>query len=289
MMSRHVETRREFMKRARMPLLLLLLCVLTVPLLSQTAQETASISKEVVGKWISADGKSYIEFRPDGSCSDGELWADGKWHVDSSTLFVRESGGEFFCGSGSLTLIGPNTVTRDYGMGGDPEKFYRGADNRPKPAGVLTVAVAQKVLNHLINQTTVNNTLLTCHACYDPDDKEDNDRAVVVSTYSPPLNQFLIDHGYIRVDGGQEVFTSKAKRSKFYGFNDRVPGLRLASFRNPRLLTSSIADPKHVPIEYDLVPTEITMSFFGGVKSVKSSASFSYEDEAWSLCIACNR
>jgi hypothetical protein len=274
------------MKRAKVTLLLL--CVITAPLLSQTAQKIASINKKVIGKWVSSDGKSYIEFRPDGSCSDGFPGTGRTWHVDQNVFGAWQRGDDFSCGSGALTLIGPNTLIRDYGMGGDPEKFYRGADNRPKPAGVLTVAVAQKVLNQLINQTTVNNTLLTCHACYEPDDKEDNDRAVVVSTYSPPLNQFLIDHGYIRVDGGQEVFTSKAKRSSFYGFNDRVPGLRLASFRNPRLLNNSNPDPKHVPIEYDLVPTEITTSFFGGVKSVKSSASFSYENEEWSLCIACS-
>jgi hypothetical protein len=266
---------------------LLMICVLTVPLLGQAPQKIASINKNVVGKWVSADKNSYIEFFANGSCADGDLSSDGKWKVEQNTLFVRESGGDFFCGSGSLTLIGPNTLIRDYGMGGEPEKFYRGAENRPKPAGVLTGTVVQAVLTQQINQTTVNNTLLTRHACYDPDDKKDNDRAVVVSTYSAPMNQFLIAHGYIRVNGEQQVFTAKAKRSRYYGLNDGAPGLRLATFKNPRLLTNIIADPKHVPIEYDLVPTEITMSFFGKVQSVKSFASFSYENEAWSLCVAC--
>ena len=53
----------------------------------------------------------------------------------------------------------------------------------------------------------------------------------------------------VRIDGDQEVFTAKAKRSRYYALNDGAPGLRFANFRNPRLLTSSINDPKHVPIE----------------------------------------
>jgi hypothetical protein len=270
--------------------ILALVALLTAPLMGQKAQKIASINKKVVGKWVSADGKSYIEFRPDGSCSDGELGTDGRWQVDRNVLDAPWSqSDDFTCGSGGLTLIGPNTLTRDYGMGGEPEKFYRGTENMPKPVGPLTVFSAQRILNQQIDQTTVNNTLLTCHACYDPNDKEENDRAVVVSTYSAPLNQFLVEHGYIRIAGGQEVFTAKAKRSRYYAFNDGAPGLRLANFRNPRLLTSTITDPKHVPIEYDLVPTDITMSFFVGVKRVDSSASFSYENEAWSLCIACSR
>jgi hypothetical protein len=275
------------MKRAQVTLLLAGLLIL--PLLGQTPQMITSISQKVVGKWVTADRKSFIEFRADGSCSDGKLWPDGKWHVDQNKLDVRESGEDFFCGDGSLALIGQNTLTRDYGMGGEPEKFYRGAANLPKPVGALTLEVAQKVLNQQINQTTANNTLLTCHACYNFDDKADNDSAVIVSTYSPSMTQFLIEHGYVRGYGDQQVFTAKAKRSRYYNYNDGGPGLRFANFRSPRILTSRITDSKHVPIEYDLVPTEITASFFNGVQHIKSNASFSLEDEAWELCIACRQ
>ena len=61
--------------------MLALFCLIALPLIGQTAQKIASINKKVVGKWVSANGKSYIEFRPDGSCTDGSLWADGKWHI----------------------------------------------------------------------------------------------------------------------------------------------------------------------------------------------------------------
>jgi hypothetical protein len=205
-------TRKVYMKRTQVTLLLAGL--LALHLLGQTPQKIAGINKKVVGKWVTADRKSFIEFRADGSCSDGELWPDGKWHVNQNKLDVRESGGDFFCGDGSLTLIGANALTRDYGMGGDPEKFYRGAGNVPKPVGPLTVTVAQRILNQQLDQTTVNNTLLTCHACYDADDKGDNDKAPIVSTYSAPLNQFLMEEGYIRVDSGRAVFTGKAKSAR---------------------------------------------------------------------------
>jgi hypothetical protein len=275
------------MKRAIQTLLVA--GILIVPLLGQTAQKIAIINKKVIGKWVSADRKSYIEFRADGSCSNGDLGRDGKWEVEQDTLGSWQQGDDFSCGSGALTLIEPNVLTRDYGMGGEPEKFYRGAGNIPKPAGPLTMAIAERTLSQQLDQTTVNNTLLTCHACYDPDDKEDNDRAVAVSTYSAPLRKFLIEQRYIRVDGDRDVFTGKAKRSKYYGFNNGVPGFRFASFKNPRILTSNIVDPTHVPIEYDLVPTEMTMSFFGKTQEIKSVASFSYENDAWSLCIDCRR
>lgn len=114
---------KESMKRAQATLFLIALIV--GPLLGQTAQKIADINKKVVGRWVTSDGKSYIEFLANGSCSNGELWPDGKWHVEEGTLYVRESGGDFFCGSGSLELTGPNTLTRDYGMGGKPQIFRR--------------------------------------------------------------------------------------------------------------------------------------------------------------------
>ncbi len=72
------------MKRAGSTLLLLGL--LAVPLLAQTAQKIATINKKVVGRWVSADRKSYIEFSADGSCSTGELGNDGAGHVDHNVL-----------------------------------------------------------------------------------------------------------------------------------------------------------------------------------------------------------
>jgi len=275
------------MKRAQ--LTMFVIGLLIMPLLGQTAQKLADINKKVVGKWMTSDGESDIEFRPNGSCSNGGLYPDGKWHVDQNTLGAWQQGEEFRCGDGSLTLIGPNTLSRDFGMGGEPVKYYRGSENLPKPVGALTVTVAQTVLNQQINLPTVNNTLFTCHACYDPSDKGDNDRAPLVNTYSASLSKFLSEHGYIRIVGGQQVFTAKTKRSRYYEVVHGIAGLRLASFRNPHILPSKIADPAHVPIEYDLVPTEVTTGFFGKIQRVKSAASFSYENEAWRLCIACRQ
>jgi len=273
------------MKRAH--LAFFAIAFLIVPVLGQTPQKIATINKKVVGKWVSADRKSYIEFRPDGSCSDGELWPDGKWHVDQSTLGAWQKGYDFSCGSGALTLIGANTLTRDYGMGGEPEKFYRGAANIPPLPGKLTVATAQRVLTRQINEPTVNNTLFTCHACYDPADKEDNDRAPLVSTYTPALTEYLTRNGYIRTVGGRQVFTAKAKRSRFYTAAGGMAGLRIADLTKARILVGTVPDPKHVPIEYDIVPTEITAGFFGKVQKVKSFAGFTYENEAWRMCLAC--
>jgi hypothetical protein len=267
---------------------MLVLGLAVLPLTGQTTQKIANINKKIIGKWVTADRKTYIEFRADESCSNGSLGADGKWHVDNDKLGAWQEGDDFMCGSGALTLIGPNTLTRDYGMGGEPDKFYRGSDNIPKPAGSLTVAVAQRILNQQVNQATVNNTLLTCHACYNSDDKKHNDSAVIVSTFSASMNQFLIEHGYIRAEAAQSVFTGKAKRSKYYQYNDGAPGLRLADFKNPRILTSRITDPRHVPVQYDLVPTEITAAFFGKVQVIKASVKFSTNDnEAWEVCMAC--
>jgi hypothetical protein len=105
-------TEKESMKRAY--LTLFVIALISVPVLAQTPQKLAEINKKVVGKWGTSDGKSYIEFLANGSCSVGELWPDGKWKVDQGTLGAWQQGDEFSCGSGALTLIGPNTLTRDY-------------------------------------------------------------------------------------------------------------------------------------------------------------------------------
>jgi hypothetical protein len=170
---------KESMKT--MQLSLLVAGLLTMHLLAQTPEKLAEINKKVVGKWVSADKRSYIEFFANGSCADGELSPGGKWQVDQLTLGAWEKGEDFSCGSGGLTLTGPNTLIRDYGMGGEPEKFYRGSANLPKPTSALTVGTAQAVLNRGIDSPTANNTLFTCHACYDPSDKGDNDQAPLVT------------------------------------------------------------------------------------------------------------
>jgi len=282
------QMRREFMKA--MPLSLLVAGLLTMHLLAQTPQKLAEINKTVVGKWVSADRKSYIEFSADGSCSTGELWNDGTWHVDHNVLEAPWSqSNDFTCGNGELTLIGPNTLTRDYGMGGEPEKFYRGSANVPKSPGALTLGIAQAVLNRQIDLPTANNTLFTCHACYDPSDKGDNDQAPLVSTYSAGLTDYLIRLGYVRTIGDKQVFTAKAKRSSYYALYQDLAGLRFANFRNPRILATTIVDPHHIPIEYELVPTGVSAGFFGKPRVVKSFVSVSYENEAWRACIACSR
>lgn len=260
------------------------------PVLGQPNQKIASISKKVVGKWVSADKKSYIEFSADGSCSTGELGNDGTWQVNHNFLNAPWSqSDDFTCGSAGLTLIGPNTLTRDYGMGGEPEKFYRGSANLPKEPGALTVGIAQAVLNRQIDLPTANNILFTCHACYDPADKGDNDQAPLVSTYSAGLTHYLIRLGYVRTIGNKQVFTAKAKRSKYYTLNQDLAGLRFANFRNARILTTTISDPHHIPIEYEVVPTEVSIGFFGKPHIVKSFISISYENEAWQMCMACNQ
>jgi len=92
---------------------------------AQSAEKLAAINKKVVGKWVSTDGKSYIAFFPDLSCETGSLWPDKKWHVDKGKLEMWQVGNSFRCGDGALDLKGPNTMTRDYGMGGEPDVFHR--------------------------------------------------------------------------------------------------------------------------------------------------------------------
>ena len=67
--------------------------------------------------------------------------------------------------------------------------------------------------------------------------------------------------------GGSQVFTSRAKRSRDYG--DGGFGLRIAHLRDSHVVGTSISDARNVPIEYDLVPTEITAPFFGKTQKVR--------------------
>jgi hypothetical protein len=174
-------------------------------------------------------------------------------------------------------------------MASEPEKFYRGSANLPKGPGALTVGIAQAVLNRQIDLPTASNILFTCHACYDPSDKEDNDQAPLVSTYPAGLTDYLIRLGYVRTIGDKQVFTAKAKRSSYYTLDQDLAGLRFANLRNPRILTTTIADPHHIPIEYELVPTEVSTGCFGKPRIVKSFVSIFYENEAWRVCITCSR
>jgi len=273
--------RKDSMKK--LTLAILFVGFFVTPLVGQSPQKIARINKKVVGKWWSADRKNYIEFFANGVCLEGALSPQGKWNTQEGKLGAWQVGESFYCLGGALTLIGPNTLTRDYGMGGEPERYYRGLQNIPQTPTNLSLTAAQRILNQQINMPTVNNTLFTCHACYDPSDKQDNDKAPLVSTYSTPFIQFMIAHGYVRTGADQQYFTAKAKRSKYYGGDGPLFGFRFANFGNPRILTDKIVDLNHVPIVYDFVPTELTKGFFGKVQKVRSVASFSYENEAWRL------
>jgi hypothetical protein len=278
------------MKRA--PSTLFVFGLLILPTLGQTAQKTTEMNNKVAGKWWLGNQKAYIEFLADGACSEGSFSPDGTWQVKEGRLKILESPRDYFtCDTGGgvteiLELVEPNKITLDHGWIDEvPTKFYRGLENLPKIRTTITVSEAKRLLVGQINDTTVHNTLLTCRACFDPNDKDENDRAVVVSTYSPSLMQFLLTHGYIRTSGDRQVFTAKAKRSQYYGRD----GLRLVNFRNPIVQTTTIIDLRHVPIEYDLVPTALTMNALGGIRKIKSMASFKYEDEAWTMCIGCSQ
>ena len=136
------EREKESMKRAQVKLLLIGLIV--APLFGQTAQKIADVNRKVVGKWVTSDGKSYIEFLANGSCSAGELWPDGKWHVERSQLGAWQQGEEFRCGDGALALTGPNALTRDYGMGGKPQVFHRLAKAVPSRSGEKQAAQSKE-------------------------------------------------------------------------------------------------------------------------------------------------
>lgn len=196
----------------------------------------------------------------------------------------------------AISLLLCSTASAFQGGGGEPTK--KKADTK-KNSGAkskipdLTVAVAQRVLIQHLDDPSVDNVLWTCRACYS-DDKEENDDFVIVTEYSN-LSQYLAMRGYVRKGSdGSDVFTAKAKRSEYfdgYAIDGTFggAGFRFANFRNPKITVSRIIDPKHVPIEYDLVPTEVTMQFFGKIQRVQSFAAFSYEDRRWNICIACAR
>jgi len=158
----------------------------------------------------------------------------------------------------------------------------------------LTLAMAQRVLNQQIDEGTVDSVLFTCRACFDPDDKTENDNFPIVSTYGS-ISQFLARKGYVRINrNGEEFFTAKAKRSQYFeAFGDGTgrlggAGFRFANFRNPKITIKKIVNSKNVPIEYDVVPTAVTKEFLGAIKRVQSTASFTYNDGRWSVCIGCS-
>lgn len=167
--------------------------------------------------------------------------------------------------------------------------------SKTKGTRTLTLAIAQRILNKQINEGTADNILFTCRACYDPDDKSDNDNFPLVTTYSPALSQFLVRKGYIRVgNDGTEYFTAKAKQSPYFeAFGDGSgslggAGFRFSNFRSPKITVSKITNPKSVPIQYEAVPTDLTREFFRTNAIMKTTASFTFDDGKWSVCIACN-
>jgi len=94
------------------------------PTRAQTTQKLQDINKKVVGKWWSGNRKTYLEFSADGGCAEAAFY-EGKWHVEHDKLSTWEQGKEFYCISGALSLIAPNTLTRDIGMGGVVTRYYR--------------------------------------------------------------------------------------------------------------------------------------------------------------------
>jgi hypothetical protein len=120
--------------RATLTMMLFFGCALAVAGEMSQSERSAALNKKVVGKWWSSDSKSYIEVFPNGDCTEGELYPDREpagnfsshltWHVyngkfsmvqyDPSTENPPE---EFTCGSGTLRLVSPNTMTRDWGAG----------------------------------------------------------------------------------------------------------------------------------------------------------------------------
>jgi len=103
-----------------------------LPVAGQMNTRAAAINKKIVGKWWSKSGRNYIEFLPNGDCSEGALFPNGEWHVERGKFWVREYAAsvkdppdEFFCLNGELALSGPNRLTRDLGMGGQVEEYHR--------------------------------------------------------------------------------------------------------------------------------------------------------------------
>ena len=260
-------------------LVMLAAILLVVPVWAQSTSKLAEMNRKVVGKWWSGDHKEFVEFAANGSCTEGMQWDDGTWHAQQGKLSVYPDQ-SFLCFEGELMLVGPNTLTRERGVLGVKEKYYRGL-NGPKPMPTLTLALAQQTLNQQVNAASPKTVLFSCMACWNPSDKGENDKAPLVSTYSDALTQFLIRTGYVRQSGEQLVFTAKAKQSKYY--SNIGPGFRLVNFRNARILTSQITDRTHVPIEYELVPTDLTMAFFHGSRKVNAIASFTFENEKWGM------
>lgn len=83
----------------------------------------ATFLKRIHGKWWIRDRQKYLEFAEDGSCAEGSFYG-GTWHVERGRIsgIPRES--QFNCSSGILSLVAPNRLTRDFGMGGDVETYY---------------------------------------------------------------------------------------------------------------------------------------------------------------------
>jgi len=170
-------------------------CVFLSPILGQTSQKVAAINKKVIGRWFAAARKEYIEFFPDGSCVDATLSAGGTWQMERDKLEAWEQGNDFRCGSGALTLVAPNVFTRDYGMGGTPERFYREAQNVSRPEVPSTSAPPRVARKHA--EVRFGDPRI----CRRPDLLPYNARGVTMPHFEfggppTPQNSLLSAHGF---------------------------------------------------------------------------------------------
>jgi hypothetical protein len=195
-------------------------------------------------------------------------------------------------------LVGAlSTVARAWGL--IIALLLTGAEVNPRVAAAealkaptLTRHVAEQVLKEHIDDLTVENSIFTCRACFDPTDKGENTKAPVVSTHGG-LNAFLRRHGYIRfVAGVGDVFTAKAKRSPYYvgqGLFGRFEGagLRVAHLRHPKLAARWSGPDSSASLEYDFVPTPPATPFFRRAYHIRSTVRFWSVEGHWLPCVGC--
>jgi hypothetical protein len=84
----------------------------------------------LIGRWAAKDGIQFVEFFADNRCARSQIdtRVKGGWITVQGTIRL-DALGEAFCecegSSGFYVRRGPNTLALDYGMGGQPELFYR--------------------------------------------------------------------------------------------------------------------------------------------------------------------
>jgi len=125
------------------------LALAAATLSGQANNRLAELNKKIVGKWFTGDRKNYIEFGADGNCSTGRLQPNAAWRVENDKLSMWAKGQDFRCGSGTLTLKGPDTIVRDSGMGGDVEIFRRERKGTPAPKPAPNLPSLSYLSQHL--------------------------------------------------------------------------------------------------------------------------------------------